>query len=253
MAALASCSSRISAWKRTTGSLTGKSLVPIGNAPGGQNCSTFQAHRDRIHEAAAADAPRLHVSDHRSRASRHARATRARWRLWRRAFPCGWSRLQRPAPPPSRRRQFRDDCRWRSRRSCPGLPVPADPRRGTMPTARIPARMSDPTKPPEAALKANAAVCRQRPAQILRPKMLRTQMGGLEGHMRKWLDIEPGEQVMHHRVADQDHLGNLLVRDRAASFAIICRRASAPRWSDRLRTRLPGFGSSRPRQTMPAD
>ncbi len=65
-------------------------------------------------------------------------------------------------------------------------------------------------KTAQAALKANAAVLGQRPAQILRLKMLRTLMRGLERHMRKRLDIEPGKQMMHHRVADQHYLGNLL-------------------------------------------
>ena len=78
-------------------------------------------------------------------------------------------------------------------------------------------------KTAQATLKANAAVRGQRPAQILRLKMLRTLMGGLERHMRKRLDIEPGKQMVHHRVADQTLPRQSLRSRPAASFAIICR------------------------------
>ena len=64
-------------------------------------------------------------------------------------------------------------------------------------------------KTADAAQKAYAARRRQRPLQLLSGEALFAHVGGMKRRMRERLNIKPRKQMMHHRVADQDHLGNL--------------------------------------------
>jgi hypothetical protein len=68
-----------------------------------------------------------------------------------------------------------------------------------------------PHKATQATLKANAAGRGQRPSQVPGLEALRTQVRGVERHMRKRLNVKPGKQMMHYRVADEDHFDNLLL------------------------------------------
>ena len=59
--------------------------------------------------------------------------------------------------------------------------------------------------------KTNSATRRKGPAQLLRHKTLHSQIRRNKRRMGKRFHVAPGKQVVHHRVAYKDDLGNLLL------------------------------------------
>ncbi len=189
--------------------MIGKSFVPSATRPDDRIAPHCQARGHCIHQAAAADAPGLHVSDHGgahlamierdardgARGRSHSHADRAGFK--------GRSRRRGGADNPSR------------------LPMAISPfvPRSTKASRSSAARDAGGKnsgknvrshKTAQATLKANAAGRWQRPIQFVRPETLRAQMGRMERRMRKRLNIQPAKQVMHYRVADQNNFDNLL-------------------------------------------
>ena len=124
MAALASCSWRMSAWVRCTGPPSSSVRRPFGQPAAGLHPAQLQARRHGIHQAAAADPPGHLVPQIRGSARHRPPRPPGRWRRWWPACPSGCRRPRRPAPPRWKRTACARHCPTRSRRWFPGPPGP---------------------------------------------------------------------------------------------------------------------------------
>ena len=183
------------------------SRIPCGKTAAGQDDTHIQACRHRIHHAAAADAARRRAADHLAFedavAEEHVRDGSGRGPHAHadggglEGRPGGGGSAEYPVP------VAQGD-----------LAVGAEIDQGSEPLAVAQAHGNDPCEnigadeAAQAGEESYAARGRQGPIELFGSEMLLAVIFGRKWGVRQRLDIQAGEQVVHYRIADQDHLAH---------------------------------------------